>query len=44
MSKVSALVVDDAPFIRDLMKKGLRDNFRPGHYSSSASLPLFGFT
>ncbi|EPJ5562177.1 hypothetical protein L4P27_006952, partial [Pseudomonas aeruginosa] len=26
MSKVSALVVDDAPFIRDLMKKGLRDN------------------
>ena len=29
MSKVSVLVVDDAPFIRDLVKKGLRDHF-PG--------------
>lgn len=29
MSKVSVLVVDDAPFIRDLMKKGLRGHF-PG--------------
>jgi len=29
MSKVSVLVVDDATFIRDLVKKGLRDNF-PG--------------
>ncbi|MGV8842221.1 MAG: response regulator [Pseudomonas sp.] len=29
MSKVSVLVVDDAPFIRDLMKKGLRSYF-PG--------------
>ncbi|AGI26737.1 two-component response regulator [Pseudomonas sp. ATCC 13867] len=29
MAKVSVLVVDDAPFIRDLVKKGLRDHF-PG--------------
>ncbi|MDP3978059.1 MAG: response regulator [Pseudomonas sp.] len=29
MSKVSILVVDDATFIRDLVKKGLRDHF-PG--------------
>lgn len=29
MSKVSVLVVDDAPFIRDLIKKGLRSHF-PG--------------
>ncbi|MBF6623992.1 MAG: two-component system response regulator [Pseudomonadales bacterium 32-61-5] len=29
MSKVSVLVVDDAPFIRDLVKKGLRGQF-PG--------------
>ncbi|MGV8916810.1 MAG: response regulator [Pseudomonas sp.] len=29
MSKVSVLVVDDAPFIRDLVKKGLR-NYFPG--------------
>ena len=29
MSKVSVLVVDDAPFIRDLIKKGLRTHF-PG--------------
>lgn len=29
MSKVSVLVVDDAPFIRDLVKKGLRGHF-PG--------------
>ncbi|WP_341960924.1 response regulator [Pseudomonas sp. RC10] len=29
MSKVSVLVVDDAPFIRDLVKKGLRNAF-PG--------------
>jgi CheY-like chemotaxis protein len=29
MSKVSVLVVDDASFIRDLIKKGLRDHF-PG--------------
>ena len=29
MSKVSVLVVDDATFIRDLVKKGLRDNL-PG--------------
>ncbi|KAF1069532.1 MAG: Chemotaxis protein CheY [Pseudomonas citronellolis] len=29
MSKVSVLVVDDASFIRDLVKKGLRDQF-PG--------------
>ncbi|MGU1677177.1 response regulator [Pseudomonas aeruginosa] len=35
MSKVSALVVDDAPFIRDLMKKGLRDNF-PGLHIEEA--------
>lgn len=27
MSKVSVLVVDDAPFIRDLIKKGLRSQF-----------------
>ena len=27
MSKVSVLVVDDAPFIRDLVKKGLRNAF-----------------
>ena len=29
MAKVSALVVDDAPFIRDLIKKALRSHF-PG--------------
>jgi DNA-binding response OmpR family regulator len=29
MAKVSVLVVDDAPFIRDLVKKALRSNF-PG--------------
>lgn len=29
MSKVNVLIVDDASFIRDLMKKGLRSNF-PG--------------
>ncbi|GLZ89503.1 two-component system response regulator [Metapseudomonas resinovorans] len=29
MAKVNVLVVDDASFIRDLVKKGLRDNF-PG--------------
>ena len=29
MSKVSVLVVDDAPFIRDLVKKALRSYF-PG--------------
>ena len=29
MSKISVLVVDDAPFIRDLMKKSLRNHF-PG--------------
>lgn len=29
MGKVNVLVVDDASFIRDLLKKGLRDNF-PG--------------
>ena len=29
MSKVSVLVVDDAPFIRDLVKKALRSHF-PG--------------
>ena len=29
MAKVSVLVVDDAPFIRDLIKKGLRSHF-PG--------------
>ena len=29
MSKVSVLVVDDASFIRDLIKKGLRSHF-PG--------------
>ena len=29
MSKVSVLVVDDAPFIRDLVKKALRSQF-PG--------------
>ncbi|CAD5105931.1 response regulator [Zestomonas carbonaria] len=29
MSKVSVLIVDDAPFIRDLVKKGLRGHF-PG--------------
>ena len=29
MGKVNVLVVDDASFIRDLVKKGLRDNF-PG--------------
>jgi len=29
MSKVNVLVVDDAPFIRDLVKKGLRSHF-PG--------------
>ena len=29
MGKVNVLVVDDASFIRDMLKKGLRDNF-PG--------------
>ncbi len=29
MSKLNVLVVDDAPFIRDLIKKGLRNLF-PG--------------
>ena len=29
MAKVSALIVDDAPFIRDLVKKALRGQF-PG--------------
>lgn len=35
MSKVSVLVVDDATFIRDLVKKGLRDNF-PGVHIEEA--------
>jgi CheY-like chemotaxis protein len=35
MSKVSVLVVDDATFIRDLVKKGLRDHF-PGVQISEA--------
>ncbi|MEX6500782.1 response regulator [Pseudomonas zhanjiangensis] len=35
MSKVSVLVVDDATFIRDLVKKGLRDHF-PGLQISEA--------
>ena len=35
MSKVSVLVVDDATFIRDLVKKGLRDNF-PGIHIEEA--------
>ncbi len=39
MSKVSALVVDDAPFIRDLMKKGLRDNFPGLHIEEAVNGP-----
>jgi CheY-like chemotaxis protein len=35
MSKVSVLVVDDAPFIRDLIKKGLRSHF-PGIHVEDA--------
>lgn len=35
MSKVNVLVVDDAPFIRDLVKKGLRDQF-PGIHIEDA--------
>jgi CheY-like chemotaxis protein len=35
MSKVSVLVVDDASFIRDLVKKGLRDHF-PGIHIEEA--------
>src|SRR5471032_1791264 len=35
MSKVSVLVVDDAPFIRDLVKKGLR-NYFPGIHLEDA--------
>ncbi len=35
MSKVSVLVVDDAPFIRDLVKKGLR-NYFPGIHTEDA--------
>lgn len=35
MSKVSVLVVDDATFIRDLVKKGLRDHF-PGVHIEEA--------
>ncbi|WP_454256575.1 response regulator [Pseudomonas sp. Marseille-Q8238] len=35
MSKVSVLVVDDATFIRDLVKKGLRDHF-PGIHIEEA--------
>jgi CheY-like chemotaxis protein len=35
MSKISVLVVDDATFIRDLVKKGLRDNF-PGIQTEDA--------
>ncbi|MEB0041754.1 MULTISPECIES: response regulator [unclassified Pseudomonas] len=35
MSKVSVLVVDDAPFIRDLVKKGLR-NYFPGIHIEDA--------
>ena len=31
MSKVSVLVVDDAPFIRDLVKKALRSQFPDSH-------------
>lgn len=37
MSKVSVLVVDDATFIRDLVKKGLRDNF-PAYRSRKRSM------
>src|SRR5690554_7682332 len=35
MAKVSALVVDDAPFIRDLVKKALRGHF-PGLHIEEA--------
>lgn len=35
MSKVSVLVVDDAPFIRDLVKKCLRNAF-PGIVTEDA--------
>lgn len=35
MSKISVLVVDDAPFIRDLMKKSLRNHF-PGIHIEEA--------
>lgn len=35
MSKISVLVVDDAPFIRDLMKKSLRNHF-PGIHVEEA--------
>jgi CheY-like chemotaxis protein len=35
MSKVSVLVVDDAPFIRDLVKKSLRNHF-PGIHIEEA--------
>ncbi|WP_263147147.1 response regulator [Pseudomonas sp. RIT-PI-AD] len=36
MSKVNVLVVDDASFIRDLVKKGLRDHF-PGIHIEEAT-------
>lgn len=35
MSKIKVLVVDDAPFIRDLVKKGLRNAF-PGMHTDDA--------
>ena len=35
MSKVSVLIVDDATFIRDLVKKGLR-NYFPGIHTEDA--------
>ena len=35
MSKVSVLVVDDAPFIRDLVRKSLRNHF-PGIHIEEA--------
>lgn len=37
MSKVSVLVVDDATFIRDLVKKGLR-NYFPGFIPRTRSM------
>jgi CheY-like chemotaxis protein len=37
MSKVSVLVVDDAPFIRDLIKKSLRNHFQGIHIEEAVN-------
>lgn len=36
MKKIRALVVDDAAFVRDLVKKGLRDHFPDVHISEAS--------